>query len=757
MAENKLSMFGKVFNTVGSTDSNFVIKTKGDLKIQWGNKFIDLIKNGKIVQTESNILKSVNNESEITGNGIYIVKGEQEKVWVSIGGSKINLTNNGTSYVSFVEEQESTEEQKTTALKNIGFYYDSIEDIKNSQLTKGIVYNLGDNKLYAINNSQVQEYQINNTEISSTELEKLIVKDLTLYKDEEGNMVMSSPSLKILINQKEVINLSSDAYLNIPVILGEDSYLQSEDQKFKLYKRNNKYILEVDSIVWRDSEKELPNSVPKIQKFDTYIDNYATFTTQEEIEVQSDSRVMCEMQFPIKYQIGDYIYIFIKDNPTLYVERVNTEQNKVQINAILSRPIDIDAIITVRYQVNNAIYESDITIKQGETSGNVLLSYTNIIITEYSIKQGQEEIDNDIFDQYLIPIECKIINIDNNIVTLSIDSSSYSSFTSNCINSPVCKSRVPIIQQNINIDLLDRSHTIIQEEEEKVDDTIHTRLGDLSTLDLSILDNCSNEEETEKYNPKVGIYSDYFIGLNSKLYDSVFKKRCDYPKYDESVEIPEDFQDEKYNKAVPNVEWIKELIKLAVPSGTIAMYNGQSEIPEGWAVCDGNNGTPNLVGKFIKAVATKEEIGENNILNKNNEFTLTQEYLPKHSHPHNPHTHTFNLDNTSINIEESGDLNLAIQQPINVYNTEEKNLIQSISDESIVTEPGTVNNIISSEEYKLTITGGNHSHNATLSTTDNLETQESTSGEVPLEDLEWQNKPIKIEPNSYSLIFIMKL
>jgi hypothetical protein len=40
---------------------------------------------------------------------------------------------------------------------------------------------------------------------------------------------------------------------------------------------------------------------------------------------------------------------------------------------------------------------------------------------------------------------------------------------------------------------------------------------------------------------QVGIYSDNFIGLNSKLYDSVFKKRCDYPKYDESVEIPEDF------------------------------------------------------------------------------------------------------------------------------------------------------------------------------------------------------------------------
>ena len=49
MAEGKTSMFGKTYNTIGSTDSNFIIKTKGDLKIQWGNRYIDLIKNGKIV------------------------------------------------------------------------------------------------------------------------------------------------------------------------------------------------------------------------------------------------------------------------------------------------------------------------------------------------------------------------------------------------------------------------------------------------------------------------------------------------------------------------------------------------------------------------------------------------------------------------------------------------------------------------------------------------------------------------------------
>ena len=55
---DKINMFGKTYNTVGSSDSNLVLKTKGDLKIQWGSKYIDLIKNGKIVSSNSNILCS---------------------------------------------------------------------------------------------------------------------------------------------------------------------------------------------------------------------------------------------------------------------------------------------------------------------------------------------------------------------------------------------------------------------------------------------------------------------------------------------------------------------------------------------------------------------------------------------------------------------------------------------------------------------------------------------------------------------------
>jgi hypothetical protein len=49
----------------------------------------------------------------------------------------------------------------------------------------------------------------------------------------------------------------------------------------------------------------------------------------------------------------------------------------------------------------------------------------------------------------------------------------------------------------------------------------------------------------------------------------------------------------------------------------IMMHNGSEPIPSGWAICDGNNGTPNLIGRFIKAVGSASEVKEGNV-NTNN-------------------------------------------------------------------------------------------------------------------------------------------
>lgn len=45
---------------------------------------------------------------------------------------------------------------------------------------------------------------------------------------------------------------------------------------------------------------------------------------------------------------------------------------------------------------------------------------------------------------------------------------------------------------------------------------------------------------------------------------------------------------------------IAALTPKTIPSGVVVMWSGASTaIPDGFVLCDGNNGTPNLTGKFI--------------------------------------------------------------------------------------------------------------------------------------------------------------
>ena len=158
--KQNLSMFGRSYSQVGNPDSDFLIKTKGQVKVQWGSKFIDLIKDGKINVDSSFIFTAKSVDKLGVKDGIYVTP--DDSVYLKVGDNvPINLVGGvGTTYVSFLEEQETTSEQKYIALQNIGFIYKDINSISNLSLKNGIIYIEAEEKLYIVKDGQLTEFTI---------------------------------------------------------------------------------------------------------------------------------------------------------------------------------------------------------------------------------------------------------------------------------------------------------------------------------------------------------------------------------------------------------------------------------------------------------------------------------------------------------------------------------------------------------------------------------------------------------------------
>ncbi len=109
----------------------------------------------------------------------------------------------------------------------------------------------------------------------------------------------------------------------------------------------------------------------------------------------------------------------------------------------------------------------------------------------------------------------------------------------------------------------------------------------------------------------------------------------------EKTELPEvlDVLDSERTDAALSARQGKVLAGLidgGIPRGFIGMWSGQlSEIPSGWALCDGQDGRPNLLGKFIRGVPTATNPGNTG---GSDSITLSEANLPAHKHDVNAET-----------------------------------------------------------------------------------------------------------------------
>lgn len=638
-------LFGNSYSSAGSSSSDYLIKTRGKVKIQIGNKFIDLLKDGKINVDSKFIFK----EKEVgSKDGIYIIgDGEDTKVIISIGGSQIDLKGEvGTTYVSFLGTQETTPEQKHTALQNIGFLYKNVSDVQSNGLKTGIVYVESEQKLYIVQDGQLTEFTIDFPNpypkqfiLSKSDKDKgaLVIKgtgienslafdSLFLYSSGGNTYVDSSGEVYIRLGEEEkiLIGESQVVFSNNVISQTFQSKNATESSGFRLYVDQGESTLEIDNLIIRKGSNLSSNSSSNLYPKYWYRENNLISDISEMKDPDNPDQIgyAVDLVYQNKFQVNDSLYAF-----------VSIKQDGDSASSQILLPLKVEALNT-------------------ETGNIIYVSLQQNLISEEDYKKLTS-------DKVLSALKFQTIFLAGR-------------------NEPISLIR----RDPQNIDLLTSSGFTDEQDIKKV----QTRVGNVEELNLLGREN--NKEVPIK---GTGIYSS----------NSCFLKA----QYTSLYELPPQDSSSKF----ASTEWVNKLI----PKGSIIMFNGlSSEIPKGWHICDGTEGTPNLTGKFIKASNTSGETGGKSTIQ------ILEENMPRH-------THTF--VGNQVTTSESGAHTHTIRGKYGKSgNANDRDCLETGSETDLIT----------------TSQSGAHTHTIDMSVT-----QLSYQG---------GGKPIEFEPLYYSLIYIMK-
>ena len=118
-------------------------------------------------------------------------------------------------------------------------------------------------------------------------------------------------------------------------------------------------------------------------------------------------------------------------------------------------------------------------------------------------------------------------------------------------------------------------------------------------------------------------YSEVTVGTESDYNDTIKQKECIINIYKDDDVLP--------RCTVKVVRMTKENTgNTGVPQGTIIPWYGNlNNIPDGFALCNGQNGTPDLRDKFLVGAGSGYNLGNTG---GTNTVTLTVAQMPSHNH-----------------------------------------------------------------------------------------------------------------------------
>ena len=732
---------GTVYESKGSSNSNLLLKCNGTARIQWGTKLVDLIKNGKIVsENSSEQIFKISDKSEMTKDGIYILtENDSSQLWVCKNGETYNFE--GTDlYISAGTKQDITVEQQKQALENLGLYYNTLQEAEASGIQNGLVYIVDTKQLYTVKDGKYEEFQ--------AKLETVTVEKET----EEGEVISSSIKVVLSVLDKEYLVLSDQRIVaNYPIHVKDHVQLGSENANelvgYRLYFKNGKSCLDVDTINVRQG----------LQTKD-YVE-----TTFENLESLISQNALVSQQWYLITNFQNHWKLIAKKeefNRPILVRAANS--NSLYKEGLLFNNRNVSICYDPTYKVQLSVSDSETITSRGritwmrDWNNNEadfdFLDYTdaegNALAT---LHQEQSYLDRSIFPVGSFNNKLKTVNLRGTVVnegiidntdTFSLDFRENFDMHDNIM---MCK--------NIIIDT--SCNTFVNNVFESIEDvTIST---DMSNNVFKNVKGCTFLNSFDSVNFKnltnchfgVGVLSD--IACYSDLTDVDISINSEPLLYDESSFKEIYFKND-------SIQYIGGPTQ-ALSRGMIVMHSGLEDIPYGWAICDGNtyefNGkytqTPNLVNRFIKAVSQIADIGsvDNSDVDSDNYLTITTQHLPEHTHPHVEHTHE--VSPITVEINESGSLELNSSDFNQITSSNTTSVVSDVTAENLEISTQQVFNEINIESQGNDISGGNHTHTVSVS---GGSITSSTSVE---ETKVWENKPIKIEPHYYSLIFIMKL
>ena len=627
-------LFGRTYSTVGNSDSDFIIKTRGQVKVQWGKKFIDIIKDGKL-NVDVTLIKEVSSIDSITSDGIYMLEGSNTVV-VRINGVTVSLvSDNSDNYVSFIRPQLTTDEQKKQAQRNIGLRYSTIQEAITDSAYNGILFIDSDKKLYIAEDGVYTEYL---SDISNPYNKQILIKK-TIKREGEGigalvvsgngedNSLVIGSQLQGLQVYKEDSNAVVKGVGTMIEIYSDDSHLielastgvtfktrtaiedtlvgdmiqstnSSSISGYRLYydEYSEESTLEVDNLITRNSVSYVDITYSDLydlcQSGKLKVSQlYRISDFQNEWALTSEDDIVLND----KYQMEDNGQPIVETPKNVIPIVVFANTSSSVIGRYLADDIRllIDYDISFNQNINGLTAKGRITRLTDEkgNSCNYDFKHLKFKITEdgvdkwiYTFRNGEEDLS--------LTDTCR-----NNVLT---------------VNNYEIKSETVTVRDNGNIVTLQGTLS------DNNFGTINSNFkfsGTANKLNVSrTLENVTFKEDSTI--DEVAIRSLTNVTFNESFSRTTFHSDINDVDFDTTVYAllydNEKVKDVYYNNNTVSVICIPDMSTATsgIPAGTIVMYNGTSGIPAGWAICDGTEGTPNLTGNFIKASETAGETGE---------------------------------------------------------------------------------------------------------------------------------------------------